>query len=213
MKKVLFVIILVGVVSIFSGLSHAESYISGYVGAVIPHDSDADDNLGLGLSGEMTFDAGVAVGAKLGYWFSKQNIPYFGLEIDLNGNFAETDELEVSGVGDADLEADVESYSISVNALLRYPGKVFTPYAGVGIGWFYADVDDLTVIALPLVVLVEGDDDSTLGWQLLAGVDWFVNPQMSVFVEYKYSVADLEFELVDVDYEASQIYGGISLHF
>jgi opacity protein-like surface antigen len=211
MKKVLFVIVLVGVVFVFAGLSYAESYVSGYIGAAIPHDSDASDNTGIGGSGEVEFDAGVAVGGKIGYWFTEQNIPSFGLEIDFNGHFPDTDKLDVFGIG-LDLDADVDVYSITVNALLRYPEGGLRPYAGVGLGWFFADIDDGTILGLPF----KGDDDSVFGWQLLTGVDLFINPNVSVFAEYKYSQADFEFGGgigVDVDYEVSQIYGGISLHF
>lgn len=212
MKRVLFIIVMsISGVIVFSGLSWAEPFVSIYLGAVIPHESDAEDNTGIGGSGTVEFDAGAGFGGKAGYWFDEQNAPYLGVELDLGAAFFKVDKFNFFGIG-VDADADVTGLSATVNGLVRYPEGPIRPYGGVGIGLFYADVDNGTILGIPF----EGDDDSAFGWQLLGGIDWLIATNISVFVEYKYTRADFEFEKgigLDIDYEASQVYGGVSYHF
>ncbi len=54
------------------------------------------------------------------------------------------------------------------------------------------------------------------GADCFSGVDFMITPEISVFAEYKYSRASFELEGeigIDLDYEASQVYGGVSYHF
>jgi len=219
MKRVLFVVMLLCSVYVFPGWSYSEPYLSGYAGGAFPHKSDAADNTGLAIAGDLSFNAGVAVGAKGGYWFSEQGAPYLGLELDLNGHFAETDKLSVPVGGitvNANVDADVTVVAFTANALIRYPEGPLRPYAGVGIGSFFGDISNGTLTVLGVTTQFAGADDTTFGGQILVGADWLFNPNVSAFVEYKYSMANFEFGGdvgLDVDYRVSQIYVGVAYHF
>ncbi len=206
MKHILFVVALALAVVAYAGLAQAEPYISAYAGAVIPHDSDAD-------GGEVGFDSGLAIGVKGGYWFTEQNAPYLGLELDVGASFPDMSEVTPPTTP---VDADVTGIGVMVNALLRYPDGNLRPYGGVGLGWVFVDVDDGTVGGTPFT----GDDDSAFGWQLLAGLDVMISPSASVFVEYRYLSTDVDFTFggpgggdLSIDYRASHVYGGLSYHF
>lgn len=211
-KMMLAIIMVAAAMFVFSAPARAEPYVSGYLGAAFPHDSNIDDNSGLGiLYGDMEFDNGWALGAKGGYWFEEQNLPSLGLELDLNAHFPKASKINASGVG-LSTGADVTVWSYTVNFLLRYPEGNFRPYGGVGGGWFFGKVDDGTIVGVPF----NGGSDSAYGWQVLAGLDYLINPNVSVFVEYKYSRADFEFGgdlMFEVTYAVSQVYAGISYNF
>lgn len=222
MKKIMFIVIILAAgLIVFPGLSNAESYISGYVGGAFPHDSDADSNVGPAVEEEMSFDNGVAVGLKGGHWFSEADASFFGLEIDFNAHFPSLDTLTATkgGSGTLTLDSDVSIYSVTGNILLRYPDGSIRPYIGGGGGWFSMEVDDGQIILAPLGasnLSFKGDSDSAFGWVALAGVDFMITPEVSLFAEYKYSGASFEIEEqvgLDIDYRASQVYGGVSFHF
>jgi opacity protein-like surface antigen len=99
------------------------------------------------------------------------------------------------------------------NAIIRYPGEKFQPYAGVGLGLFFAQFND------------EGDWDKAVpGLNALAGVRYFIGNQIALFVEYKYNRARFNFDrTVDtgagqftsltVDYSAHLLMIGNSFHW
>ncbi|MBE7415313.1 MAG: hypothetical protein HS130_08815 [Deltaproteobacteria bacterium] len=62
----------------------------------MPHDSDVRDNIGLGFTGEFTFDTGIAAGAKIG-WMAR----VAGLELDFNWHESDLDEITVRQLGSA----------------------------------------------------------------------------------------------------------------
>lgn len=215
-KSVLSAFILACGIFIFAGVSHAESYVSGYLGAVIPHESDWNNNQGAPDAGSIEFDAGFALGAKAGHWFTEHNAPYLGLEIDLNAHYPSLDRITFDTFGvTLSGDGDMQVYSASVNAIVRYPDGDIRPYGGFGIGWFFGNLDDGSI---DVIGPYTGDDDDAFGWQLLAGVDYNINPNLSVFAEYKYTRADFEFTDpaalgIDLDYSVSQLYAGVSYHF
>jgi opacity protein-like surface antigen len=208
MKKVLFVVMLVCGVFVFSGLSRAESYLSGYVGVAIPNDTDTNRISGTSSSGEAEFSAGGALGFKAGRWFGKQETSFFGLGIDLNAQFPEADKLDISGTVNF-LDADMEVYSVMLDALLRFPVGTIRPYVGGGAGWFFADIGSVGVLGVPF----GSDDDNAFGWQVVGGIDVFIEHNVSLFAEYKYISTEFEFEAFDADYEVNLVYGGASFHF
>lgn len=212
MKRIVCVMIMaVCSVFVFSARSHAESYLSVYIGGVSPHDADVQDNSGIGTSADLSFEPGVSAGAKLGYWISGQNKPDFGLQLELNGHFPSFDTLTVYGSAVA-INADMAVYSLTANVIVRYPEGAIRPYAGFGGGLSRGEIDDGTIRGFSF----QGEDDDAFIWQFLAGFDYIINPKLSAFGEYKYSGADFEFggEVgLDMEYRVSQIIAGISYHF
>src|SRR6478735_3056588 len=86
------------------------------------------------------------------------------------------------------------------NFILRFaPGnQKFQPYAGAGVGIYYAEsagveVRDPVTGRVP-VNTGGGASHADLAWQVVAGADYFFNPQWSAFIEYHY-----------LDYTSTQI--------
>lgn len=219
--------VVVAVVFGFSGAAQAESYISGFAGLAIPHDSDAEDNEGIGIVGTAEFDSGITFGAKAGHWFTEQQMPFLGVQLEISRYSADADfKADVSSLVGipstmvSSTEITVTSYM--ANILFRKADGKLRPHAGIGLGWISGDIDNgTTTITSPGFGVIasadfNGADDTAFGWQILAGIDYDVAPKFSIFGEYKYTRADFSFGPdvdFDVDYAASQIYGGVSYHF
>lgn len=198
--------------------ARAEQVVSAYLGASMPHEADVTRNTPAGGTGTMEFDPGVGFGLKGGYWYTDYNAPFIGFQLDLNARYPDGDALTPNGGAAAVMDADFSVYSFSINGLVRWPEGMVRPYGGAGIGWFYGELGSGTLSSSVLGVPTSfrGDEDSAFGWQVLAGVDFIVMPKMSVFVEYKYARADFEFARdvhLDVEYGASQAYGGVSYRY
>ncbi|MFQ5692700.1 MAG: outer membrane protein [Nitrospinota bacterium] len=214
MKRTIASVVLLGSVVSFPVSSYAEFYLSAYVGGAIPNDSDIMSSTG--AKGQLAFNSGVAVGGKAGYWFDILNIPYLGLELDINSQFPDADEFSDDATGvTSDVSSDVTVYSFSGNVLGRFPvDEGVNLYAGVGAGEGFADYDDGTITTAGKKTSFRGANDNNFGWQILAGVDWLVLPNLSVFGEYKYTRANnFEFDrglVRDADYAVNQVYAGVS---
>lgn len=89
------------------------------------------------------------------------------------------------------------------------------PYAGVGLGLFFARANDIDG---------SNTDNAVPGLNVLAGVRYFVTRHVAVFGEYKYNRATFEFDRIDTNlagvpggfrgnYSASMLVGGLSFHF
>jgi opacity protein-like surface antigen len=86
------------------------------------------------------------------------------------------------------------------NFILRFaPGNQrFQPYAGAGVGVYYAEsagvqVTDPVTGNVPINT-GGGANHADLAWDVVAGADYFFNPQWSAFIEYHY-----------LDYTSTQI--------
>ncbi len=213
MRKVLVFALALSGAFLSAGTARAENYMAAYIGAAVPHDADVRDTV-TGNTGTFTFNDGVAIGGKLGFW-ARSN-PYIGAQVDVNAHFPSLNTLTENGIT-ADVSSDVSVFSLTGNVLLRYPMGNIRPYVGVGGGWFHGRIGDGTVTEPGgLVSPIFSESDDELGWQVLAGVDMPLGPNMSVFGEYKYSGANFDFDtngFRDVKYRVSQIYIGAAFHF
>jgi len=86
------------------------------------------------------------------------------------------------------------------NFILRFGAadSRFQPYVGAGVGGYYAEsagveVQDPVTGTTPINT-GGGKNHADLAWQVVAGADYFFNPQWSAFVEYHY-----------LDYASTQI--------
>lgn len=213
MKRTLAAVLMAAGMLAWAVQAQASTYVKAYAGTAIPHDSDATG--AGGATGEVEFDQGFAVGAKIGGWWESK--PSVGLQFDFNANLNSFNTLSSNGTT-AFLNSDMDVYSVTLNALARLPGGFFKPYIGIGGGYFYADVDQGTVSAslLGLSASFPGDNDGAFGWSALGGFEMELLPdKLSAFAEYKYSRADFEFEDlgIDLDYSVSQVYGGLAYTF
>jgi len=94
----------------------------------------------------------------------------------------------------------INSGAFLVNLIFRFGAadSRFQPYVGAGVGGYYAEsagveVQDPITGTTPINT-GGGRSHADLAWQVVAGADYFFNPQWSAFVEYHY-----------LDYTSTQI--------
>lgn len=159
---------------------------------------------------DLALKESVAYGGKLGYYFP--NVNWLGIETEL---FNTTPHLKqqfatVSGPGlsgGATLPGfNLRVLTWAVNAVVRYPGKTFQPYVGVGYGVFFANA----------TFQGQSDSDTTPGFNGLAGIRMFATDHLALFAEYKYNRASFNLPTaigLEADYSANIFMGGVSYHF
>jgi opacity protein-like surface antigen len=110
--------------------------------------------------------------------------------------------------------AHTRMQTAALNVMLRYPGKRFQPYVGIGPAMYWAR------IAGSEVSLINNQpvqaSDSSIGFNALVGTRFFLTKQLAIFAEYKYNKASFTFEnnvQFKADYSANNIVGGLSVHF
>lgn len=119
-------------------------------------------------------------------------------------------------------ESDLRVSTVALNAVVRYPGKIFQPYAGVGLGLFY--FQGSSNYQGPLPAFKAGDPPLKFNgsqWQpglnTFAGMKFFFTEKIALFGEYKYNRATIN-NLDDMfglkgDYSIMHLLGGVAYHF
>jgi opacity protein-like surface antigen len=150
-------------------------------------------------------DVGFFGGLKLGYVFGTGVVrPALEGDFFYNGFRGGADftlrDPHGTIVGERDVTTWVNTGAFMGNFILRIapPTWRFQPYAGAGVGIYYAESAGTEVVD-PVTGRVAintggGKNHADLAWQVVAGSDYFFNPQWSAFIEYKY-----------LDYTSTQI--------
>ena len=142
-------------------------------------------------------DVGFFGGVKLGYVFGTGVIrPTVEGDFFYNGfrggaNFTLRDSFD-NVVAQRNVSTWINTGAFMANFILRFaPGNQrFQPYAGAGVGIYYAESAGVEVVD-PVTGRVPintggGRSHADLAWQIVAGSDYFFNPQWSAFIEYKF---------------------------
>jgi hypothetical protein len=164
MKKVLFVIALLCMVSLASAQVGLKG-VGAHLGYVDPE--DIDGTIGFGAQADLgTLMPQLALFAYVDYWGKSYDV-YYG-SVDFS---------------DIDIAAIVKYY---------FPGKDFKPYAGGGLGLniasasYNSDLGDFDDSG--------ADNSSTdISIHLLGGVQKNLSPNLDGFAEIKYSMADADY--------------------
>jgi opacity protein-like surface antigen len=203
----------------FAEDSNAEPYISLYAGRVKTLNSDIT-NKATGAPGKMVFNGDNVFGGKAGYWFTKQGTPSFGLQLEGNGYKAAIKEIIPWKGPVAPVTANVDFRSAAANLMIRIAEEKIRPYAGLGVGWYYLNIGPgakpTPTIGIPGGW--KGGSDTSVGGQALVGVDFLLGENLSFFIEYKYALSKFNIEInaalpLEVKYQASFFYGGLSYNF
>ena len=80
------------------------------------------------------------------------------------------------------------------NVLLRYPGETIQPYIGIGAGLSGGFARDLNLQHSTIGTVHENAADGAFAYQFLGGVRANVTERMFLFTEYKYFVANYQWE-------------------
>ena len=206
-------LLLLGVLLIPSN-SAAEMYAAGMVGYTAPNDLTNIQGTGAasGISlSDLELKSSVAYGGKIGYFFPGVN--WLGIETELYNTTPHVKQQSVtaSGFGVTVPLGTAPGFNLRVltwgiNAVARYPGKMFQPYAGVGLGVFFAEAK----------FQGQSESDTAPGLNALAGMRLFATDHLALFAEYKYNRATFNLPNVigfEADYSANIFMGGVSYHF
>ncbi len=166
--------------------------------------------LDVDLKIEPNNEVGVFGGIKLGYVFGTGVIrptiegDFFyngfrpGWDATLNTAFTPCQGCAtILGSANGNVNTWVNSGAFLVNFILRFaPGNQrFQPYAGAGVGAYYAQsdglnvqVDDLHFRARPATLRENLGTNAfaDLAWQVVAGSDYYWTPKISTFIEYHF---------------------------
>jgi opacity protein-like surface antigen len=115
----------------------------------------------------------------------------------------------------------INSGAFMFNFILRLaPGNQrFQPYAGAGVGVYFAESAGTEVVN-PVTGVVPintggGQSHADLAWQIVAGSDYYWTPKFSTFIEYKflnYTSTQIETNQ-DRDLRQHLVGAGVRLHF
>ena len=142
-------------------------------------------------------DVGFFGGVKLGYvWGTGVVRPTFEGDFFYNGFRGGADFTLRDSAGDVLAQRNVNTWintgAFLGNFILRFaPGNQrFQPYVGAGVGIYYAESAGVEVVD-PVTGRVPintggGANHADLAFDVVAGADYFFNPQWSAFIEYKY---------------------------
>jgi hypothetical protein len=162
---------------------HGQTYFFGHIGIFEPNDDDPTLTGG-GLGGYDTggsFDIGI--GSRV--------TPHLAIEGTFGGHRAERGSDEVTVV------------PLTFGARLILPAPVFEPYVGLGLGIYFADLEEPGI----------DDSDTTFGGYGSLGLDAWLNPRMALNFEGKYHWVEPEFNGVDVDVSGWTLSLGIRIAF
>jgi hypothetical protein len=169
-------------------------------------------NQGLVAQGDNPSDTRIANGAGAGikavvFPHLLGNIVGIGLE-----SFGHGSEITFSSSGSAGSSGSTNLWIFSsmVNLTLRYPGKAFVPYIGVG-GGYSSGV--LTHANIPGRSDRDFEGSWTFGSQFFGGVQGNLTEKVFLFSEYKYFSANYHWKDLALDFHSQYALFGIGLRF
>ena len=207
---------------LFGSPARAEMYVAGQIGVTIPNKfsnvEGVDSSAGLSVS-DLSLQNSFMYGAKLGYYFN--SLKWLGVETEVfntNPN-SKQQTVTVSGGGVSGTQTlagqDIRVLTWApINVVVRYQAGKFEPYAGVGMGVFFARVHD--------GASGESSSSTKVGLNTQLGVRFLVTQHVSVFGEWKYNRASLHFSDstptaatggLKGDYSAHILAFGVGYHF
>jgi opacity protein-like surface antigen len=179
--------------------------------SITPKDGGSDTKF------DATLNNGYFVGVKSG-WNTPFTNRIMAMEIEYNyirENFDNSKYIPEIGTT---LDGTMGVHALLFNLKARYPEGQIHPYVGAGLGWSLVQLGDLTTGDGGSV---KGDIGNGFCWQLLAGVDFDITPNVGVGIGYKYlatsptigSAGTKNKIYADTDFKASMVTVGLTFMF
>ncbi len=216
------VVLAAGVFSLtaLSGPALAEMYVAGQVGVTFPNDlarvHGTGPNAGTSFS-DVSLQDSVMYGAKLGYYF--ESMKWLGLETEVFNTNPNAKQQNITASGPAGSVTfnnpgstlRVLNWS-PVTVVMRYQAGQFEPYAGVGMGVYFAHLSSGG----------ESTSDTNVGVNTQLGLRYKVTQNLSVFGEWKTNFVKFHFDALapnrnaggfKADYGVNILAFGVGYHF
>jgi opacity protein-like surface antigen len=194
-------------------------YVAGQVGANIPQDaSNVEFSAGgVTLGGnDLALQNSLMYGAKAGYYFDSLKFQNFNLGVETEV-FNSTPHVKQQNVTIAGIDTGTQSGLTNrvltwapVIIVVRYQAGAFEPYAGVGLGVFFSRLSDGT----------DSSSSTDVGLNTQLGLRYRVNPNLSLFGEWKYNYANIDHNNIggtgvdlSYNYNANIFAAGVGYHF
>lgn len=179
--------------------AQAGPYVGVNGGVAFFHDSDFNDGI---ETTTLTYDLGFAVGASVGFQWENG----VRLEAEFGYRKADTDTIDLVGMGAVPVEGDLRVMSYMLNGFYDFPIKsVVRPFLGAGIGLLDGRLSDTE----------EHASDTVFGYQAMAGVALKAAPHITLDLSYRYQGAANDFSLkgTELSYGSSNVMFGVRYDF
>lgn len=187
-------------------VTHAENYVAIGAGLNAPSFDTTD-------VGSVKLNKDLYYGGKIGHFFNDRGFNWFGLEVDMYRSTPGIQQQTLPTSTNPRLSgkipgADLLVHSLAFNALVRVTGYQYKvePYAGLGIGLNVGNISNGNF---------RPEASFAPSFNILAGVKYFLTPQIAPFIEYKYNFAQFSFNRSNItaDYRANLFMFGVAYHF
>jgi opacity protein-like surface antigen len=202
--------------------AQAEVYVAGQVGVSRPNSFSNVEGVGTltGLTvSDLSLHNSVMYGAKIGYYFD--SMKWLGVETEVfNSTPHIKQQTATVSFGGAPVTVPITGQDLRVltwapiNVVARYQMGQFEPYAGIGLGLFFAQIKDGQT--------GESSSSTKPGLNTQLGARYFATKNLALFGEWKYSRASFDFSQsnptqatggIKGDYSAHIFAFGVSYHF
>lgn len=173
-----------------------ETYLAGHAGIGIGGRAIDVELTGGGLPSnttatDLSLKSSLVYGAKIGHFFG--SLPWLGVETEVFTAMPHIKQQPqtASQPGGGVISGVVSGQYFRVvtwamNLVLRYPGERLQPYGAVGLGLFFARLKDAET--------GEVDSTTTPGLNTQLGLRYLLTKKVSLFGEWKYNYARLQFD-------------------
>jgi opacity protein-like surface antigen len=197
-------------------------YVAGQFGVSIPQDFSSIEGVGSNTGttfSDVSLATSVMYGAKLGYYFD--SLKWLGVETEVFNSTPHVKQQNVTATfGGASVTGPLTGQNLRVlnwapiNLVVRYQMGQLEPYAGIGMGVFFARLKD--------GASGESTSSTRVGLNTQVGLRYLVTKNISLFGEWKYNRASFNFAEssptqatggIKGDYSAHLLAFGVGYHF
>ena len=182
-------------------------YASGNIGFAMASDSDLTDSTVPGITINTEFDTGVALGAALGYDFSR-----FRVEGEISYQKNNVSKIGAQGAS-FDATGDSVALSFLINGYYDFiNSSAFTPYISAGLGFAQVEFNDLDISSSGFSG--SSDEDTVLAYQVGIGVGYAVTEKVTIDLKYRYFGAeDSEYGTTTAEFASNNFLFGVRVNF
>lgn len=195
-------------------------YVAGQMGVSIPNSFSNIEGVGSNAGGtisDLSLQKSFMYGAKLGYYFD--SMKWLGVETEVFNSTPHVNRQTATlSFGGASATGTLSGKDVRVlnwapiNIVVRHQMGQFEPYAGVGMGVFFANLTESG----------ESSSSTKVGLNTQLGLRYLVTQNVSLFGEWKYNRASFNFAessptqaagRVKGDYSTNIFAFGVGYHF